>query len=618
MAQKYVIKKAGKTIDLRNSHKEFDKLKVGSAIPVTINSAKMTTVAAIKMYTSWESGVRELYANACRAARDAAEAGNSSEAHVSINVRHDNDGTVLVISDNGPGMDLARFEESFSEIGTSDNMDPSKPGQFGMGVISFMLLGEKARFDTMYDGPDGPERYAVTVGEDLGITYEGGGDRQSRGTTVTVRCTKPEPWFNAIVSYVEETAKLSGVRTTLDADKWGSVTTTEFPALDAAAYYEMEAGVRPLVNISRPEYDLAAGCAVDCRSFSKTALAGMPVRMDFEPGYNLEAFVLNIKDERRFMPHPNREKISEEGSERLAAMLKKDVDAAVKKLAALPVPPVPKTYDELCDVDGALVLWRGPVNGRKERPVNERLYTDAIFNGNSKTILAIALKHGRNVVYSMKDRMNSIELEEELKTTIIWGERSPAHAIARDLGITQIRDAARKAGVRLTERQSGSDVPLSDIVHRGRLHDPRKLPKTTVMAPPSCVRDVRNAIRSYFVPDKIAWIKHVPALVGHPNVIMFEDWIEKLGGVKLRTNRGVMSVRDIAKEQVWSKPRFDGVDKKLTKEDAEWLVSFPHTVLYEDGKNAEKLHMYAMARNEHRPMSLGIRIREDWKEEWRK
>ena len=608
MIQKYVVKRPASTIKLENPHEFFDGLREGDSIPVTVNSERMAAVAAVKMYSSWKSGVRELYANACRAAKEGVAAGISAEARVSVLFDATEDGTRLVISDNGPGMSLEGFEEIFSEIGTSDNADPTSPGQFGVGFISFLLLGERARVDTMYEGPEGPQRYAVTVDEKLDMTYEGDGDRMTHGTTVSVLLTR-QKYPEHVAGYIREAAWLSGVRTTVTG-KANEGEEGEHPPMDVAAAYEAEHGSPAPVRISTDDYDLAAGWEIDAmqRGSCQTVLAGMPVHADFDPGHNLRRYYLNIKNERKFMPHPSREYMSEEANEALKREICGKVDAEVEALRKK-IPPFPKTYDELCDADVELLSLRGmmPERSRCEAWVFEEYFEHVHYH----SLFQASRLFGKNVAYSSKERKNREVLEKKLGVVILWGKSTGHDRIAAELKMTTLREAAKKAGIRLTAKRSKDPGKLVDHAN-GRTYGLDSLPKTTVMAPPGRLREVTGKVLPCHIPDRIGWIKHVPGLEGHPRVVMFEDWIKRIGEVKIRTNRGPMRIREISKADSWCRPSVTNWlhedEDGMKVADTEWGAAFPHVLLYEGGDKEMLLHAYARYHGGNEPHGFTIWI----------
>ena len=104
-------------------------------INIIINSEVIGQTLAKKIYTSWTSGLRELYNNEARACRTAKKMGGNPSIVITINPTESSK-QVIIQGVDSLGITKAMFNKVLRVIGTSGNTDGEEIGQYGMGFIS--------------------------------------------------------------------------------------------------------------------------------------------------------------------------------------------------------------------------------------------------------------------------------------------------------------------------------------------------------------------------------------------------------------------------------------------------------------------------------------------------
>ncbi|EGD54869.1 HSP90 family protein [Gordonia neofelifaecis] len=144
------------------------------------------------LYTNPGVFVRELLQNAI----DAQTVRGTAETTVEVTA----DGTEFTISDSGVGMHSGQIAELLGTIGRSSKRDElgfseqATIGQFGVGLLSGFLAGDRIEVSSKADGHD-PVHW---IGDAGGTVETGPGDRREIGTTVRI-VARPgfERWLDA-------------------------------------------------------------------------------------------------------------------------------------------------------------------------------------------------------------------------------------------------------------------------------------------------------------------------------------------------------------------------------------------------------------------------------------
>ena len=123
------------------------ELKEGDVIKVKLDNDVGVQRFSHDIYSSWASGVRELYNNEARACRTTMRDNEDvkPEIHITINPL---ERQLVIEGRNSQGISREIFENSLAVLGVSSNFDGNEVGQFGMGFASFTTLFEEMILET--------------------------------------------------------------------------------------------------------------------------------------------------------------------------------------------------------------------------------------------------------------------------------------------------------------------------------------------------------------------------------------------------------------------------------------------------------------------------------------
>lgn len=119
-------------------------------------SAILNLLLSERLYGDPTVCIRELLQNSMDACRQAAE-NRPPHWKPIIQVREEQDGRIIIVEDNGAGMDRNIIEKYFSKIGvsyykSSDFTGKFLPiGEFGVGILSCFMMADKIEIETKHD-----------------------------------------------------------------------------------------------------------------------------------------------------------------------------------------------------------------------------------------------------------------------------------------------------------------------------------------------------------------------------------------------------------------------------------------------------------------------------------
>lgn len=311
-------------------------------IPVKLEQDVVIQRISHDLYANAESGFRELYNNearACRIARNHYNASPRIEVTLVPSERK-----LVIHGIDSTGMSQEKFLTVYTVLGRSDNFDSTEVGQFGMGRASYTCISDIMVLET-YSRETG-EKYAV-IGKN-GIGYNvlpEPIDLKEYGTRITLTLRHDISIVN-LVKYMMKVCMFSGVDTYLNLEE--DISTEGLPSyriekvhtkagryrlgtITFAEYLENKVQTsetyRPLVKMVfveakedtdfylygiiaiRKGYDNDLVVELPDSSSGGTYLLGTPIEAD---GIQLpfSHWVLNVKDERKYPPTADRERLS--------------------------------------------------------------------------------------------------------------------------------------------------------------------------------------------------------------------------------------------------------------------------------------------------------------------
>ena len=184
-------------------------------INIIINSDVIGQTLAKKIYTSWTSGLRELYNNEARACRMAKSMGSNPSLIITINPNNSSR-QVSIQGVDSLGITKAMFNKVLRVIGTSGNVDGNEIGQFGMGFISYALMTDALILETW--SKETNEHYAMLC--DSGLKFKpipidkdnGINNMSEHGTKLTMTCNS-DVNFSEMVWNIKKLARFSQIPT---------------------------------------------------------------------------------------------------------------------------------------------------------------------------------------------------------------------------------------------------------------------------------------------------------------------------------------------------------------------------------------------------------------------
>ncbi|WP_148681235.1 hypothetical protein [Candidatus Nitrososphaera gargensis] len=315
-------------------------------IPVKLEEDVVIQRISHDLYASAESGFRELYNNEARACRIARNHYYNDDASPRIEVTLVPSERKLVIHGiDSMGMSQEKFLTVYTVLGRSDNFDSKEVGQFGCGRASYVTLSDIMVLET-YSRETG-EKYAVMGKNGIGYNVlPPPTDLNEYGTRITLTLRHGISIVN-LVKYMMKVCMFSGVDTYLNLEE--DISTDGLPSyriekvhtkagryrlgtITFAEYLENKVQTaetwRPLVKMVfveakedtdfylygiiaiRKGYDNDLVAEIPDNSSGETYLLGTPIEAD---GIQLpfSHWVLNIKDERKYPPTADRERLSD-------------------------------------------------------------------------------------------------------------------------------------------------------------------------------------------------------------------------------------------------------------------------------------------------------------------
>ena len=309
------------------------------------------------LYANPRSGFREFYNNECRACRIASRVFG---ANPSIEVTLVPSERKLVIQGvDSLGISQDKFLQVYSVLGRSDNFSGSEIGMYGLGRASYVTISDTVVLET-FSREDGTA-YAVLGKSGIAYNLLPKPNLDSHGTRVTFVLDQKIPILD-MLDYIVDCTAFSGIDTFLNlAEKMElpSYWRSDFPSekgrytLGPKRFDEdLEQKVRKAnkwhevvkylpIRIEDEDFELYAAFVVrkDYNGLAATEesderevrLLGTPVeatRIDLP----FSAWVLNIKDERRYPPTADRERLTEQSARAIQQRVESRIPEAIASL----------------------------------------------------------------------------------------------------------------------------------------------------------------------------------------------------------------------------------------------------------------------------------------------
>lgn len=336
----------------------LNKLKEGGVVDVKLNERAIKWRISHDLYKDYRSGVRELFQNEARACRQARSKYN---AKPKIEVRINPDTRDLVIHGiDSLGISEVVFDKVLRVLGVSGNTDGgTEVGQFGMGFASYTTLSDIVKVETWFrenyeDGSD--QRYAFIGDNGIDFKILPQPELETFGTRISLTYNAKAE-VTGIIDMLTECVKFCAVPTTLviesdwnnyhkyghigvyDLDVYNGIEHCLEKQLEEKLDIVNEAGeinrtknrvtFLKKVHINNDDYEFVGLIAttkgnmynnVISGKMNYHLLAGVPIEMAFNAGGRWTSYAINIKNERKFMPTADRDRLTNEAEENIQAL----------------------------------------------------------------------------------------------------------------------------------------------------------------------------------------------------------------------------------------------------------------------------------------------------------
>lgn len=305
-----------------------DVVEKDGLISTRLNEKVIIQRIAKDLYKNATSGLRELYNNSARACRIAVKKHGEEKPLISISM--DEESRELTIIDNGIGMSKERFKKVLLELGTSDNLEAGEVGQFGMGFASYMTLSSVVVIDTRVRNGD---QYRMIAKDGMSFQPVGDAEMEGYGTKLSMTCYANVN-FNELANQLEKIAKYSGIPTVLKLNHFEYYPSKLIEGLNHIRQTSFDDEVKSnktikhdLVDIETEDFHLVALVTGGrtASNYDHIHLLNIPIESEISMPFSW--WVLNIKDERKFKPMPDRDRMAEVSDKMLEGLL----DSAIKE-----------------------------------------------------------------------------------------------------------------------------------------------------------------------------------------------------------------------------------------------------------------------------------------------
>jgi hypothetical protein len=360
------------------------------------------------IYSNPNSGFRELYANEVRACRRATALNpqNTHKPRVSISLDYSNR-NLVIHGVNSLGMSLQKFKDVLAVLGETDNDSGSEIGQFGMGHLSFRALSDNILFESY--SLESAEKYSYLGNGEIYERLPEPKGLTSTGTRVTVtfrdqvQIDKLEQYVRSVCAYSEVDTYL----TVLDEDGNALKETEQINTFaDLSKVPSSFFGIP--IEIEDDDFYISGTIASNdtARSDPTILLIRIPIQGKIlERSLELfSKFVFNVKNERKYRPAADRERLTDEAqtqllqkiNSRLKQVLASKLD--IKTLDDFRNSPCPAFYYRDVE-DKAVSEFYQASNETKE--ISEIINLEVKRNGDSEPVkLGNLVQQSKNLFFS--------------------------------------------------------------------------------------------------------------------------------------------------------------------------------------------------------------------------
>jgi len=334
---------------------KLQQASIGGMIKVKLEEDVIIQRVSRDLYANPRSGFREFYNNECRACRTASRL-YGAKPTIEITIIPSQRKLVIQGVDS-LGMSQDKFLQVYSVLGRSDNFSGDEVGMFGLGRAAYTTLTDTMVLETF--SREDNSRYAVMGKSGVAYNLLPQPDLDCYGTRVTFildeKISLPD-----LLEYIVDCTAFSGVETFLNLEE----------SMDLPSYYRsdipkekgrhvlgpkkfderLEQMVRKTsawhdvvsyfpVHIADEDFDLYAAFVVrkdydgikvtsESSDEKEVRLLGAPVDARMELPFS--AWILNLKDERKYPPTADRERLTDQSVKAIQQRVESRIPEAIR------------------------------------------------------------------------------------------------------------------------------------------------------------------------------------------------------------------------------------------------------------------------------------------------
>ncbi len=535
-----------------------DILDKDGMINTKLNEKVIIQRIAKDLYKNASSGLRELYNNSARACRIAVKKGDLSNPliHVTMNMKE----RILIIEDNGIGITKERFKKVLIELGTSDNLDKGEVGQFGMGFASYTTLSSVVIIDTKATNGD---QYKMIAKDGMSFQHMGDSNLTKYGTRLEMICY-PEVSFHELMEKFDELVRYSGIPTILELDGFeyypspfvkgdNKIHQTSF---DDIASEKLTPKIS-VVDINTNDFRLIGFVSGEytASNLQKVHLLNIPIGSDIELPFNW--WVLNIKDERKFLPMPDRDKMRESSDKKMQNILNKAIkehfaDLHISNYKEFLDSPRKNEFFWLCNnLSEAPYHLLRVLNNLNGCHVRDMVYDTKAFNDSS---IVQKMVENNDIIYQSYKHKGITQKIKELKphAKLITIRKSKNGDWRRDVefmkefGIPDYRQILIDNKIKIPKREKSEFNIIGHTNHKYYNHDLVSLDsidENVIRVDSVSISDLLVYVRRFRSP--YTFVRNAVELDGY-GCKNFSEWLQKdVPNIVCATNKGDMTIGEI-------------------------------------------------------------------------
>jgi hypothetical protein len=523
------------------------------------------------IYKNELAGYRETYANALTACQRAVQLFKASP---SIEITFDMDNRMLEIKEiDSTGITPAEFRDIYRVVGRTGNADGTMLGQFGFGRLAWVQLSDRMILETKYRSTDGKTgAYAFENKEGRAFAPIPAAGRDSFGTTHKLFLYDTVD-LEKLLAYIKAAGEMAPIKTTLRLIRQFKESTSTLNKTPAELFKEQantndSRAVLTTEILSYKDEDIELYGAFEVRSwrwdsrnnddisfgdgysvtnyYPQVYLLGIPIETDYSAPKFFSRCIINILNERKYVPTADRDRLREDSNNALAEKIRQVSTAILEKRLNI---------KSIADYMALPKVWKLVVGERQMGvdlgPVVELVSSHVSLRGSNarwKTSVGKILNTTDKARLFYQLNSSSSHYFDKARSIVPGAMamiiHSEAHAkLLDDYGIKNLSI--------FKGTKSGPNVPTDVVVYtytsNGIRVELSKLTSMTIKIPEGKLLKPYISLISHVRTDYV--ITRDSKILNGVGILL-DDLLKNVGNKKITTSAGEMKVKDVPKDAV--------------------------------------------------------------------